>query len=204
VASSTLIWLVLLAFSIGLLSNTSGRLLQSALYAAGDARTPTRYAIIRVVVAAAIGAVLMLQFDRVELSEAGVALQGSLPAFTPLPTDVRTADTPDTVRLGAVGLALAAGASSWLEFGLLRRHLRRRRRIRVTVGGGALLPTAVAGIAAAGLGVVARVATTGQPLVLQLLATGAGAGVAYLAVASIMGLREVDELRRLLTRRRGR
>jgi putative peptidoglycan lipid II flippase len=195
-----IVWLVLLGSTVGLLSNTSSRLLQSTLYAGGDTRTPSRFAIARVVVAALVGALLMLQFDRLELTGTGIAVRGSLPALTPLPPAVRQTEA---LRLGAVGLALAAGASSWLEFALLRRHLVRRRGIAVRIGGGLLLRTAGAGIVAAGAGALTRVVLTGGPPPVVLLAAGAVIGLGYLLLAAAFGLPEVAQARRLVGGRRG-
>ncbi|HSK95744.1 MAG TPA: murein biosynthesis integral membrane protein MurJ, partial [Euzebyales bacterium] len=104
---SRLAWMVLLGSTVGLLSNTTSRLLQSALYAGGDTRTPARIAMLRVVLAAVLGAVLMVQFDQLQLTQAGITLNGSLPAFTPLPPGARATDQTVALRLGAVGLALA-------------------------------------------------------------------------------------------------
>jgi len=195
------VWLVLLGSTVGLLSNTSSRLLQSAFYAAGDTRTPTRYAIARVVLAAVVGAVLMLQFDRLVLTDTGLVVRGSLPAFTPLPIDARATDQTAFLRLGAVGLTLAAGMTSWLEFGLLRRHLARTADIRVRVGGGWLSRTAAAGVLAAVVGVGVRVALGGQPLLVLLPLTAAGVALTYLALAAALRLPEIAQLGRMLRRR---
>ncbi|CAN5920244.1 hypothetical protein BH23ACT10_BH23ACT10_05300 [soil metagenome] len=199
--AAQLVWLVLLGSTVGLLSNTSSRLLQSALYADGDTRTPSRYAILRVVVAALVGAVLMVQFDRIVLTDAGLAITGSLPAFAPLPPAARATDPAEMLRLGAVGLALAAGASSWLEFGLLRRHLA-RRGIVVQLGGGFLARTVLAGVLAGGAGVGVRVLLAGQTLALLLVATGGAIGMTYLALAAALRLPQVDDLWQMLSRRR--
>jgi putative peptidoglycan lipid II flippase len=197
---SRLVWFVLIGSSVGLLSNTSSRLLQSALYAAGDTRAPARFAIMRVVLAAALGAALMLQFDRVELSQGGFALSGSLPAFTPLPPEARATDPDSAMRLGAVGLALAAGMSSWLEFALLRRYLARRRGLAVRVGGGALLRTVVPGVVAGAAGVGARVLVAGMPLLWQVLVVGITVVLVYAALAYAAGLPEAARLGRALRR----
>jgi putative peptidoglycan lipid II flippase len=198
---SLLAWFVLLGSTVGLLSNTSSRLLQSALYASGDTRTPARFAIARVVVAAVVGAVLMLQFDQFELTQAGISLRGSLPAFSTLPLAARATEQTVSLRLGAVGLALAAGTSSWLEFALLRRHLA-RRGLHIRVGGGALARTALAGVLSAGAGVAMRLLVAGLPLLWQFLAVGLAIVVVYLAVAQLVGLPEVAQLRRMVDRRR--
>jgi putative peptidoglycan lipid II flippase len=199
--AATQVWLVLLGSTVGLLSNTSSRLLQSALYAGGDTRTPTRYAIVRVVLAAVLGAFLMLQFDRITLTEAGLTLRGTLPAFTPLPVVARVTDQTVFLRLGAVGLTLAAGMSSWLEYGLLRHHLAKVADIRVRVGGGWLMRTTLAGIVAAMVGIVVRLTLSGQPLVVLLLATATAVGGAYLRAASVVRLPELAQLWRVVRRR---
>jgi putative peptidoglycan lipid II flippase len=201
---SRLAWFVLLGSTVGLLSNTSSRLLQSTLYAGGDTRAPARYAMLRVALAAVLGAVLMVQFDRLELTHAGISVRGSLPAFAPLPLALRATDQTAALRLGAVGLALAAGMSSWLEFALLRRHLARRRGLRARVGGGALTRTALAGVFAGGVGVAVRLAVAGRPVAWQILAIGTAIAAVYLAGAQLLGVAEMAELRRLLRRRKRR
>jgi putative peptidoglycan lipid II flippase len=195
------VWLILLGSCVGLLSSTSSRLLQSALYAGGDTRTPTRYAILRVLVAAALGAVLMLQFDRLALTPEGIIVDGSLPALTPLSQAARVTDEDSFLRLGAVGLTLAAGISSWLELGLLRRHLGRIGAAGVRVGGGWLARTALAGVAAAAAGVGARLALAGEPLALVLPAATAAVGLTYILAAGLARLPEMSYVRRLLRRR---
>jgi putative peptidoglycan lipid II flippase len=198
---SRLVWLVLLGSSVGLLSNTSSRLLQSALYADGDSRTPAQYAMVRVVLATAFGALLMLQFDRLELTSTGIALRGALPAFTPLPPSARATDPASALRLGAVGLALAAGSSSWLEYALLRRHLARRRNVSARVGGGVLTRTMLAGVVAGIAGVAVRV-LSGGPLVWRLSSVAVTIGGVYLLAARVLGLSEVSEFLRLVSGRR--
>lgn len=197
-----LVWMVLLGSSVGLLSNTSSRLLQSTLYAAGDTRTPTRYAILRVVVATLVGGLLMLQFDRVVLTDAGLAVQGSLPAFRPLPPALRVIEPAGALRLGAVGLALAAGSSAWLEFWLLRRYLARRRGIVVHVGGGRLARTVLAGLVAGAAGIATRVALVEQPLPVLLPATIGAIGLAYVALAAALRLPQLADVLRIVSRRR--
>ncbi len=73
--------LVLAAYTMGLLATTSSRLLQSALYGAGDARTPARLAVLRVSVSLPLGAVLMIQLDRFAVTAEGIRRLGELPAF---------------------------------------------------------------------------------------------------------------------------
>ncbi len=97
-----LVYLILAAYSIGLLGATWARLLQNLYYAHGNTRIPATTAVVRVLVAAGLGVWLMLQLDRLPVAAAAsLAPEGDL-------------------RLGGVGLALAGGLGAWLELGLLR------------------------------------------------------------------------------------
>lgn len=118
--------------------------LQSALYGSGDARTPARMAVLRVVVSASLGVVLMMQMDRIVVTAAGFRMLGDLPAFAPLPDAARAPSaTGDLLRLRAVGLSLASGLAAWLENALLRRAV--RRAIGATsLAGGQLRPVLIA------------------------------------------------------------
>jgi hypothetical protein len=118
-----------------------------------------------------------------------------------LPVDARVTDQTAILRLGAVGLTLAAGMSAWLEFWLLRRHLARTAGLRVRVGGGWLAGTAAAGIVAAVVAAGTRIELTGQPLLVVLSAAGAALAVTYLVAAAALRLPEIDQLWRLLHRR---
>jgi putative peptidoglycan lipid II flippase len=188
------VWLVLVGFSVGLLSTTSSRLLQSALYGSGDTRGPAAIAAVRVLLSAVVGAFLMLQLDRVALlPEGGFVLLESLPAFAPLPADVRAVE--GQFRLGAVGLALAAGMSSWLELALLRRRVRRALGPRVRVGGGQLRRIGIALVPAAIAGLGLRSLVDGMPPLLAGPIALAGMGFVYLAAAQAL---DVDEARALL------
>lgn len=104
-----LVYLVLAAYTLGLPAVASSRLLQNVYFALDDTRRPARLAILRVTLAALVGIPLMLWLDRFAVGE-----------LTAVPADARP------LYLGAVGLALASGAMSWLELALLRRGLRHR------------------------------------------------------------------------------
>jgi len=90
---------VLIGYSVGLIASTGTRLFSSAYFALEDTRTPAKYAAVRVVLAATLGASLMFVGGRFTV--------GGNP-------------------LGAAGLALGSGIASWLEWSMLRRELRRR------------------------------------------------------------------------------
>ncbi|WP_095511778.1 murein biosynthesis integral membrane protein MurJ [Rubrivirga marina] len=101
--------LVLMAYSLGMIATTAGRLLQNAFYALNDTKTPAKIAVWRVVVSALIGAGLMFWFDRFSVNEVfGIPSEG------------------DPLRLGAVGLALGSAVGAWVELwrlvGALRQH----------------------------------------------------------------------------------
>jgi putative peptidoglycan lipid II flippase len=197
-----LVWYVLGAFSLGLVATTASRLLQNGLYALGDTRTPARIAGVRVALAAALGAVLMLQLDRVVLAGPGLGgldLAGELPALTPLPAEVRDA-TAGSLRLGAVGLALASATAAWAELALLRRRLAARVGA-VRLGGGRLVPVLAAGLVAGCVGAAGRFLVEGMVPPLALVVAGVPTALAYLVTAAAL---KVDEPAALVAAARGR
>jgi putative peptidoglycan lipid II flippase len=121
-ADTIAVWLTLAFLSMGLLPVTAARLLQNGLYALDDARTPARLGVIGVVLAAAIGLLLMFPFDRLFVSATGIEGWGDFFAFGPLPDSVR-ANVADVPHLGIVGLALGATISDWIEYRLLSTAL---------------------------------------------------------------------------------
>jgi putative peptidoglycan lipid II flippase len=118
------VWLVLAGYSFGLVPSAESRLLQNACFARGDVKGPARLAAMRVTIAAVIGFILMLQFDRYGIIDQQVEKLGDLPAFSLLPESIREDDTLPQ-RLGALGLALGSAVASWVEYTLLRRRVRR-------------------------------------------------------------------------------
>ncbi len=105
-AANWLVWSILAVYALGLLASSWSRLLGNVFFAAGETRKPATIAITRLALSGSLGALLMLFFDRLTVSGlAGV-------------------DSP--LRFGAVGLALAAGLSAWVELALLVRALGRR------------------------------------------------------------------------------
>jgi putative peptidoglycan lipid II flippase len=201
---SVAVWIVLGGYSLGLLATTSSRLLQSALYGRGDARTPARVAVLRVLTSAALGVVLMTQLDRLAVTETGVHLLGELPAFAPLSETERGATSGgDLVRLGAAGLSLASGLAAWLEYALLRRAVGRVVG-PTSLAGGRLRPVIIAAtIAAVAAGLVRPLLTDLHPIAGGSIVVVVMAA-AYLSTASAMGVSEIRNLlagvRRRLTR----
>ncbi len=208
VDDTRLVWYVLGAFSLGLVATTASRVLQSGLYALGDARSPATIAATRVALTAVLGVVLMFQLDRVALvgpGPSGLDLVGDLPALGPLPAELRDATTA-ALRLGAVGLALAAAAGAWVELALLRRRLRARIG-PVRLGGDHLVGVVLAGGLATvvALGARALVTTLGPDLVppVALALSGGAAAAAYLVAGARLGLPEVPVLVAILGRAQG-
>jgi putative peptidoglycan lipid II flippase len=195
---------VLAAYSLALVPATASRLLQSLLFATDDARTPAVVAVIRVGVALAIGIPLMFSFDQlvVDLSEpAGFRLVegGALLSLSPVDAALREAST-NQLRLGALGLAIGSVVGSWLEYGLLRRAVR-RLGLAPRLGGGTIGRLLVAGLIAGVVIVVAGQDRFALGTIGQVLVPGVIAGLAYVAVC---WLTRVPEARALgdLTRRR--
>ncbi|MYE68175.1 MAG: oligosaccharide flippase family protein [Acidimicrobiia bacterium] len=178
------VWLVLAAYSLGIVAAGLSRLLQNTCYAAGDTKGPARIAAGRLVFAALGGLVLMIQLDRVGVIDGEIRRLGDLPAFWLLGSEVR--QTGDIRRLGAVGLALAAAVAAWLELGLLRRRIRRTLGLSPPFGrlAGRLLPAAVT----AGLvGYLLTRLLSGAPHLLTAPVCLAAAGTVYLLVANLCG-----------------
>ncbi len=190
------VWLVLSMFSLGLVATTSSRLLQSLLYGVGDTRTPAIVSVVRVSVSIVVGAILMLQLDRFGIVDGAVALvdPGSLPAFRPVDESLRGDGVDQALRLGAVGLAIAAGVGAWVEWRRLRRAVVDQVGVAPRIAGRArgrlVLPT----IAAVVGGVAVRRVVSGWPVALAgVVATGV-VGAVYVAVAFRTRVEEVDAL----------
>jgi putative peptidoglycan lipid II flippase len=195
------VWMILAVHAIGLPATTGSRLLQSALYGLGKPRSAARIAIVRVAVALALGALLMFSFDRVVVGPEGLSVVGDVPAFRPLAADVRDSGAVDEQKhLGAVGLALAAGAAALLEYLLLRRALR-RQGLRIAMTTGRTLRTAVA----AGISGIAAIAVRFAVGDLTPVVAGAAAvvvtAVVYLAASWRLGVPESRQVVGLVRRR---
>jgi putative peptidoglycan lipid II flippase len=110
-----LVYLTLAAYALGLPAATEGRVLQTTLYSHGETRAPARFAAARVGIALALGAPLMLALDRWSVDEARALAGGAL-----------TSGSGSALRLGALGLALAASVAAWVERYALLAAVRRR------------------------------------------------------------------------------
>jgi putative peptidoglycan lipid II flippase len=187
-ADVTVVSLTLAAYSLGLLASTTTRVYQSAFFALRDTKTPARVAGARVLVSAATGAALMLQFEPISFGS------WSIPAG--VLRDWRVSG----VQLGPVGLALGAAIGSWLEWTLLHASL--AKRIGPCGTGAARLVRmfgAALGAAAAGYGTHVASARL-HPLVVALLVTAVFALV-YFAAARALGLSEARAFVAALARR---
>ncbi len=196
------VWAVLLAYTPGLVATTSSRLLQSTLYASGDARTPAVVAGLRVALGVVLGALLMLQLDQVVFTAEGLRVVGDLPSLA-VPDPVLRSQEDNLHRLGAAGLALGAGMSAWLEYGLLRRTLR-SRGIRTRRGGGRLRPVVSSAVIASVAALLTRLLIGELPVLVSTALCLAVLGGTYLAVARALRVPEVRSLGALAARVAGR
>jgi putative peptidoglycan lipid II flippase len=190
----TLVWLVLAGYAIGLPASTSSRLLQSALYSLDRPSIPARISAVRVLLSALIGVTLMLQLDRVAIGAGGFALVGDLPAFGPLPGEVTESGGP--LRLGAVGLSLAAGMTAWLEYALLRTALS-VRRVRPQLGRSRIARLAAAAAVTVAVAAGAVQLAGDDRSFLGSAAIVLAAGVAYLTAAWLLRIPELRALGQL-------
>jgi putative peptidoglycan lipid II flippase len=186
------VWLILAAYSLGLLASTSTRIYQSAFFALRDTKTPARVAALRVLMAAVCGAVLMLQFQPVTIRS--LTIPGGLFA------DLHVAGS----QLGPVGLALGAAAGAWLEWTLLYRSLRKRIG-DVSAGLSHLGRMFGAALIAAAAGYAVKWAVGPlHPIIVAVLVLGTF-GVVYFGVARATGLSEakvvMDSMMRRIRRR---
>lgn len=174
-ADTYFVWAILAGSSIGLLAQTMSRLYTSALYALGDPRSPVRYALTRIALGAAVGAVLAF---------AGPPLLGI------------------DRRWGAAGLTAASGLAGWVEFLLYRRALARRIGATGLLPGaiGLLWLSAVLAVGVAWGALLALPDV--HPIVEGVLALAAF-GVTYLLLTTAFGVPESDGLWRRLGLRRG-
>ena len=187
-ADVTVVWAILVAYSLGLVASASTRVYQSAFFALRDTKFPARAATLRVLTAAAAGATLMLQFE--PISVAGF----NLPAG--YLQDVRIEGLP----LGPVGLALGATLGAWLEWLLLHRRLRQRIGA-AGAGAGHLARMFGAALLAAGFGYMVKRLLPGLHPLLAAAFVGGTFGVIYLLAAHALGLREARTLASSVLRR---
>ena len=111
----------LAVYSLGLPAIGCTRILQTALYARGDTKTPAIAASIRVAIALFLGLLLMFPFDRLYISDGSLNSEsgGLFSDWGPLSQGIRS--LPENPHLGAVGLAAASAMGAWFEMFFLNR-----------------------------------------------------------------------------------
>ena len=164
-AETALVAAVLAGYALGLPAATGSRVLQSSFFALGDTRTPARVAGYRVALGAGLAVPLMLLLDRWRLSDLPWA-----------------GGRGGELRMGGVGLALAASAAAWLEWGWLSRALAKRLPRPGWERSEALRVTAASLVGgAAGLGVQLALAGQEWPALAVLAAVMGAFGGTFLA-----------------------
>jgi putative peptidoglycan lipid II flippase len=175
-ADTVYVWGVLAGWAVGLLAATLGRLYSSTFYALHDTRTPLRYAIVHVALAATLGYLFAI----------------------PLPPTLGIEE-----RWGVVGLTLAASVGGWAELVLLRRSLNGRiGRTGLPLGHAAQLALAAAAGAAVAWGIKLPLAGL-HPIPLAAVTLGAY-GLVYLALTAALGLPEARSFVARIARIAGR
>jgi putative peptidoglycan lipid II flippase len=184
---------ILAAYGLGLLASTWSRLLQSALYGSGDARTPALYAVIRVVVSLIIGIAVMLPLDAVGVGATGYEVVGD-PGWSFASAAERDAGE-SLLRLGAAGIAIGAAIGAWCEFGLLRIRIRVVfGRVRPGGSRGRAIATSSAMAAAGGLLVRVLVGGTDVHPRLQALLVLGTIGTVYLVGTWLARVPQANEV----------
>jgi putative peptidoglycan lipid II flippase len=166
---------VLIGYSVGLMASTATRLFSSAYFAMEDTRTPAKFAAVRVALAAALGASLMMVGRGYEM--------GGAP-------------------LGAAGLALGSGIAAWLEWTLLNRELRRRIGTVLPPARVLLQMLLAAGVAAAAARGATFLLPPLHPVLTGAIVLSLF-GAVYFAVTAALGLPEVGRLLARVRRRAG-
>jgi putative peptidoglycan lipid II flippase len=174
-ADSVYVWSILAGSAVGLLASTLGRLYASTYYALRDARTPLRYAIVRVVLTSGLGYLFAIPLPKLLGIDA---------------------------HWGVAGLTASAGIAGWVEFLLLRRTLNERiGRTGLPASYVARLWLAAAAAAAAAWGVKELVGA--RPAILLAALTIVPYGAVYFGVTAAIGVPEVGAVLGRLRRRAG-
>lgn len=192
-AAAAQVGTILAAYGLGLLASTWSRLLQSALYGSGDARTPAIYAALRVVVSLSLGITLMLPLDAVTVTATGFEVVDEI--GWSIADEAARAAGDSLLRLGAAGIALGAAIGAWCELGLLRTRVGVLYG-RTRLGGqhGRAIATGASVAAATGLVLRWLVAATELAPRLQALTVLVGIGASYLVVTWVARVPQADEL----------
>ncbi|MBW3571496.1 MAG: murein biosynthesis integral membrane protein MurJ [Gemmatimonadetes bacterium] len=188
------VYLTLVGFSVGLLATTASRMLSTTFFALRDTRTPARYAIVRVVLSAALAVILMTQLESIRVERLGLDLPGGILSH------LRIGDK----QLGVIGLALGTGIAAWVEWALLKRALRNRIG-SVGAGAGPVARMFAAALAGAAAGWALRMLL---PEALHIFLRGVLVlgtfGVVYFGVAAALGLEQSGAILRRIKGKLGR
>ncbi len=189
-ADTSLVWLILVFYGLGLPAIGLSRMLQNAAYAMGDTAGPARLAALRVSLAAAFGMLFMFPLDRAFIGIDGVEQLGeAFGLMGPLEATLRSDES--VVRLGAVGLALGSAIGAWVELVLLSRLLNRYLPSLRSPAAALIAPGTAAAIAFAVTAAIKLVTADLPTVVAALLTVGIG-GFTYVVVAFRTGVREAD------------
>ncbi len=193
-ADTTLVWLILVFYAIGLPAIGLSRMLQNANFALGDTSGPARIAAIRVAIAAAIGLVVMFPLDRAWVGADGIeGLGDALGLVGPL--DAETRSDESIVRIGAVGLAVGSAIGAWVELALLSSLTRRRLpALRSPVA--TLRPAATAAAIAFAVTAAMKLTVGDLPTLVAVIAIVGVGGVVYVVTAFRTGVEEADMILR--------
>lgn len=172
-ADSVWIWQILAGSTIGLLAATWGRLYSSTFYALRDARTPLRFASIRIAINVVLGYTAALH----------------LPGWLGLDP-----------RFGVAGLTAASGISAWIEFYLLRREMAGRIG-KTSIPASFTVRLWLAALASAAIAWGFRLGLDGPHTVWIALVILGVYGVSYLLITTIMGVPEAADLTARIRRR---
>jgi putative peptidoglycan lipid II flippase len=169
-----LVYLVLAGYSLGLMATTISRLLQNSFYALGDTKTPAKIAVMRVMVSTAVAVPLMLLLNQYTIS----GTFGTEPSASVL-------------TFGAVGLAIGASAGAWVELWRLMVSLKTRLTdfslpwsAIAKMHGLAIVAMIPAGVAWYVIPPFSRIVLAG--IVIAVF------GAAYLGIARMLGMSEID------------
>ncbi len=172
-ADSRYVWAILAGSGVGLLASTFGRLYASTYYAMRDARTPLRFAMVRLVVTAVSG----FACARWLPGALGVASQW-----------------------GAVGLTASAGIAGWIEFCLLRRAMNVKLGATGVRASTMLKLWSAAGLAAAIACMVEYFGPVEGPIVTAVFVLGSY-GMAYFAASFLLRIKASEAMLGRLRRR---
>lgn len=180
-ADNWLVYLLVAAYSVGLLATAWSRLLMNVYYAGGETRRPARIALARIGVALAIGVALMFWLDRFSLAEIvpGTGVKG------------------EALRLGALGLGVGSAVASWFELWRLRGGLVRLGS-KIDWPAGFVFASYGRALAALAVGFAVWYVARDWPQLPAAVAVVVGYALAYLSLAKLHRVPELDEAVRRL------